>query len=118
MEYQFADPSSDGHTRLPSSVGSMFGKGGDTEAGAQRELDALQDDRSVERSQQFGRGERGGGCVSAGQQDGELVAAQARDGVRGAHTGSKAGADFLEQSVAGLMAERVVDFLEAIQVEY
>ncbi|MNS90184.1 hypothetical protein D3C72_1242220 [compost metagenome] len=46
----------------------------------------------------------------------EFVAAQARHALLGAHGVLQAGADFLEQRVAKLMAERVVDVLEAVQV--
>ena len=51
------------------------------------------------------------------QQDGELVAADPRDGVAGAQRGVEPARDRLEQPVAGLVAERVVDELEAVEVE-
>ena len=47
----------------------------------------------------------------------ELVAAQARHGVGGAHAGREARRDALQQLVAHLVAERVVDGLEAVQVD-
>ena len=47
----------------------------------------------------------------------ELVAAQARHGVRRAHRVVQARADLDEQLVARLMAERVVDRLELVDVE-
>ena len=54
--------------------------------------------------------------LDLGQHD-ELVAAQARHGVRGAHDLGQARADLDQQLVAGLVAERVVDRLEAVDVE-
>ncbi len=41
---------------------------------------------------------------------------QPRDGVRGAHGVDEAGAELLEQRVAGAVADRVVDVLEVVQV--
>ena len=74
-------------------------------------------DRSFERGEQLGGSQRSGDRVGAWQQHGKLVAAQASYRVRVAHTGSEARAHLLQQSVAGLVAERVVDFLEAVQIE-
>ena len=53
----------------------------------------------------------------AGQQDGELVAAQTRHRVRLAQRLAQARADQLEQAVPDQVAERVVDFLEAVEIE-
>ena len=50
-------------------------------------------------------------------QDGELVAAHARDGVGLAHEHAQPLGDHLQQLVAGGMAERVVDGLEVVEVE-
>ena len=50
-------------------------------------------------------------------QHGELVAAQARHGVRGARGLDDALRHRLQQPVAGIVAERVVDVLEVVQVE-
>ena len=57
-------------------------------------------------------------AVSIGiwQDYGELVAPQAGDGVCLAQRAPQAGADLLEQQVAGIVAESVIDFLEAIEV--
>ena len=51
------------------------------------------------------------------EQDRELVAGQPRDQVRFAHAGLQALRDFLEQVVAGQVAEAVVDHLEAVDVQ-
>ena len=57
------------------------------------------------------------GCCICGHDDGELVAAQPRHGVRLARAAAQALADQLEQLVADRMAERVVDALELVEVE-
>ena len=51
------------------------------------------------------------------QQDPELVAAEARDGVGGAQRGLEAPAQLDEQLVARGMAQRVVDLLEAVEID-
>ncbi len=51
------------------------------------------------------------------KQDDELVAAQPRHGVAVAQAALEAIGDFLQQLVAGLVAQRVVDLLESIQVQ-
>jgi hypothetical protein len=54
---------------------------------------------------------------AVGQQDRELVAAQPRDGVARAQHAGDPRADELEQLVAAVVAERVVDLLELVEVE-
>ncbi len=49
--------------------------------------------------------------------DDELVATQPRQGVALAYAGGHLAGDFLEQQVAYVVAERVVDVLEAVQVD-
>ncbi len=51
------------------------------------------------------------------QEDDELVAALPADRVRFAHAAFEAFDDFLEQGVADRVAERIVDRLEAVEVE-
>ena len=65
------------------------------------------------------RGERGGGNRLLGPdlQDGELVAAQSRHDIAAAYAVAQALADGLEDLVAAGMAERIVDILEAIEIE-
>ena len=55
--------------------------------------------------------------VDVGQQDGELVAAEARDDVLGAQHVPQAAGDGLQQLVADAVAEGVVDDLEVVEVE-
>ena len=53
----------------------------------------------------------------AGQENRELVASEARHGVDFSDRGDQPGADLGEQLVAELVSERVVDLLEAVQVD-
>ena len=55
--------------------------------------------------------------VQAAEQDGELVAAEPRDGVAGTQAGLEAARRLDEQLVADQVAEAVVDDLEAIEIE-
>ncbi|MGC3943849.1 MAG: hypothetical protein QM762_04800 [Chryseolinea sp.] len=48
--------------------------------------------------------------------DDELVPAEAGDGGIGRRAGLQAAGDFGQQLVAGLVAERIVDFLEPVEV--
>ena len=61
--------------------------------------------------------ERAFGASDLGQEDGELVAAEAGDGVAGAQRRLQPRAELLEQQIATLVAERVVDLLEAVEIE-
>jgi len=58
-----------------------------------------------------------GGGRNAGQYDDELVAAQAGDEIGFAHDLGQAAGDLAQQVIANLVAERVVDDLEAVEVE-
>ena len=71
----------------------------------QRRHDALGQDRDV------------GGAADVGHQHGELVAAEPRHRVELAHAGAQPLGAGLEQPVARRVAERVVDLLEAVEVE-
>ena len=55
--------------------------------------------------------------VQAEQHDDEFVAAHARHGVAVAHAGDQALGHVLQHAVAGGVAERVVDFLEVVEVD-
>ena len=58
-------------------------------------------------------------CASSGllDQQRELIPADARQGVRAAHASAQVVRDLAKHRVAGIVSERVVDDLEAIQVE-
>ena len=51
------------------------------------------------------------------QQQAEFVAAQARDGVGGAHAGLQQAGDVAQQPVAGAVTAGVVDHLELVEVD-
>ena len=55
--------------------------------------------------------------IEPGQDQHELVAAEPRDGVRLAHRAGQPLRDRLQQLVAGIVAERVVDALEVVEIE-
>ena len=90
----------------------------DADAGAQAQVVAADQERCVERRLQLLR-HRGGFEVLAyiGQADGVFVARQARYQVFVAQRGLEALADLLEQFIADAPAQRVVDALEAVQVD-
>ena len=80
----------------------------DADAGAERELDALELVGTADRRADS----RGGGLrvlpVGIRQQDRELVAAEPGQHVDRSHTTGQAARHLLEQQVAGVVAERVV----------
>ena len=57
-------------------------------------------------------------ALGADLDDGEFVAADAGDGVGLAQQRAQPLADFLDELVAGIVAERVVDLLEAVEIEH
>ena len=95
-------------------------------SGVQRQADAglhvqgqpLDGERLVERGPQllgYGGGTLDGGDL--GEQHGELVAAQARDGIDLAKRAAQALADLDEQLVAVMVSKRVVDLFEPVQIQ-
>jgi hypothetical protein len=63
------------------------------------------------------RAERALLVVEMGEQDGELVAAEARGGVGRAQTGADPACEAAQEPVSDRLAERVVDRLEAVEVD-
>ena len=59
-----------------------------------------------------------GFALGADLDDGEFVAADAGDGVGLAQQRAQPVADLLDELVAGIVAERVVDLLEAVEIEH
>ena len=59
----------------------------------------------------------GGAAVRAGHEHGEFVAAEACDEILGTEGGPQPRPDRLEHEVAAVMPERVVDLLEAVEVD-
>ena len=62
--------------------------------------------------------DRGGGPVDLVEQEGELVAAQAREQVPCTHGGLQPGGHLAKQQVPVPVAEGVVHLLEAVEVEH
>ena len=97
----------------------MVGVEGAAERSAQVQLQAIEGERDGERGEDAaGQGrERLLVDVVADDQQGELVAAEASDelGVAGGHR--QAPGERVQQPVADLMAERVVELLEAVEVD-
>ena len=91
---------------------------GDADAGRGVELLAGDAHRLGQRGDDpFGHRHRVVDGVDEVEHDGELVAAQARHHVRVAHAAADAARGFLQQLVADQVADRVVDHLEAVEVE-
>ncbi len=57
------------------------------------------------------------GMADLGEDNDEFVAARALDRIAGANAGVEPAGDFLEQGVADIVAERVVDLLEIVEIE-
>jgi hypothetical protein len=81
----------------------------------QRDVGDLE--RALERRPQAQAGRARRGLVAGRQHDGELVAAQARQRVVGAQQLGEPRPDLLQDLVAGVMAQGVVEFLEAVEVD-
>ena len=104
------------HQRL--DVAAVLGEHRDADAGAHEQRQAVEAERLLDRAGQLdgdllGLLDRGAGR----QQDGELVAADAGDQLGAGDAGLQAGADLAQQPVAGLVAERVVELLEVVEVD-
>jgi hypothetical protein len=71
----------------------------------------------VEDAQQAFRQGEPGLVIGLGEQQGEFVAAEPGEEVPTPQRAAQPGANFMQQQVAHLMAKRVVDLLEAVQVQ-
>ncbi len=90
----------------------------DADARRQLERDAVDQERLVERAANaLTDEERARRVGSALEDERELVAAEARDGVTRARDTLESPGEMLQDRVTGLVPEGVVDFLEAVQVE-
>ena len=91
---------------------------GDADAGGDMHLVAVELERGGERAQDLGRQGRGvGGLRELGLHQRELVAAEPGQGVAGADRARDPAGHRAQQLVADRMAERVVDLLEAVEIE-
>ncbi len=90
----------------------------DADAGRHEDFAPFEHDRRLQRGvKALGDTQRIGRLVNVLEQDGELVAPQARDGVPGPHAGVDAPAHLKYELVAQCMAKAVVDRLEAVEIE-
>ncbi len=89
----------------------------DADAGVHHHRDGSQVDRQVERRVHLlGASSHRLAAGDVADEDGELVAAEPRQHVAGAHEARQSGGDLLQQAVTVLVAERVVDLLEVVEV--
>ena len=98
-------------------VVAVLGRDGDADADVGGELVALDGDRLVQRLQQVAGGGDRLGLPGARQQHRELVAAEPRQGVLRPQRRGEPARRALQQQVAEVVAEGVVDVLEAVEVE-
>ena len=76
----------------------------------------------LDRHRQIGQdplddGDHGLGCRRVHEQDGELVAAVARDGIRDPDRARETLGDHAQELVAPVVAERIVDLLEPVEIQ-
>jgi hypothetical protein len=97
---------------------AVLGPAGDAQRRADLELDALDQEGLGERGEDLLADLGAGLGVRRGrQQHGELVAAQARDRVAGAQHAGDPRPDEPQEAIAVVVAQRVVDELEPVEVE-
>ncbi len=90
----------------------------DADAGVDVQRKPVDRERVLESFEDLVGDHHGAGCVRhAGQQDRELVAAQSCDRVAVAEQRLQPGPDHLQQHVAGVVPQRVVDLLETVEVD-
>ena len=99
------------------TVAAGHGRGRDADADADVQPDVLDGERLLDQLAQPRGALLGLVQPGVGQQDGELVAAQPGEDLAGPQRGLQARADLAQQLVTGVVAEAVVDLLEAVEVE-
>ena len=106
-----------GALQQPRRVGRVLGEQCDADTGVDVQRDVGDLERALERRPQAQAGRARRGLVAGRQHDGELVAAEARQRVVGAQQLREPRPDLLQDLVAGVMAQRVVELLEAVEVD-
>ena len=97
--------------------GGVPGEEREADARVDLDRDAVEDERLLEAAAQApGDGLGRGDVARRAEDDGELVAAEAREQVLAARVGLQARAELLQEQVADVVAERVVELLEAVEV--
>ena len=98
-------------------VRAVFRKPGDPDAAAELERTAIEHEGLVERPQNLAGRERRPIAVGPQQHEREFVAAKPRHHVSVTQKGPEPRGQLLEHAVARLVAERVVDGFEPVEVE-
>ena len=98
-------------------IGGVVGQDRDADADADLGSHRVEHERLLDAGRQPARDRRRVVDVGVEQRHHELVAAQPDDQVRVAQRVLEARAELPQELVAGRMAERVVDLLEAVEVE-
>ena len=96
---------------------AVLGVGGDADADCDLQREAGEGERRLEHPMDPCRECRGVLVRSRREEDAELVAAEAGQGLARAHCLAEPARDLLQEAIAGLMAERVVDLPEAVDVQ-
>ena len=108
--------------RIAEQLVDVVGIGGiqrDTHAGRNIDFILTKHERGSQVAQDVAGNALDDGVVvghQTGQQDGEFITTQTGNGIRFAHAGTNALGGFQQELVACIVAQRVIDFLEAIQI--
>ncbi len=97
-------------------VHAVIGVKRNADARADVESLLLDPERRAQRLQQHARGHGGVFVADRRQQDGEFVTAHARHRIDVAQFAAQARRDLLQQQVADLVTQRIVDVLEAVEI--
>ena len=120
------DPGAVALGRIHSDIGpldelgrrlAVFGKRGDADAGVDPQQETVDLDVFRERIDQFQRLRARRRHAHPRDHDGELIAAEACDRIAIAQRALQAFANLLQCLIADLMTQRIVDLLEAVQVQ-
>ena len=100
------------------AVATVIGEEADADRGAGVQFVLFRHDRRAQAVDHLAGDEGGiGGGRNAGQDDDELITAQAGDEISFAGHCAESGSDFAQQLVTNLMPQGIVDGLEAVQVD-
>ena len=97
-------------------LGAMLGRDRNADAAVHVEVQPFDGERLLHGRNQLARGQLGAGLSDAGQHDGELVAAEARDRIRFAQLELQPMPDLAQHGITHQMPHRVVDLLEPVEV--
>ena len=98
-------------------VGAVIGIPGQADAGVELEADSVDLEGRCRASWRRCTAAWAASHVGARHENGEFVAAEARDEILAAERRPQPGADLLEHEVTVMVTQRVVDLLEAVEVD-